>query len=279
MTVFDARQLDRQWLASCAVALALRHRAVLRIVLWSQFGQDRRQVGIDSLFKQFALLAAERFALVAEPDTAVVRQFQRQGRNLEVLPCQPGIVLRKKVLCFLGLLDQCPHLLDHGRIVLGAGQFGEQIHAAMLTERSDVYNCQCAGGSAVKRCQSTPAISHCHWASVSAQLVSPACGQTFAEHVGGAVTRCTPKRLLHMQRQPIYADAHVHRLRGQPNRFGLQLHARLRSSSATHIVGSSGGSVTVQPLGLRRLTAGATLTSCLWSEMLTWSSWCNSRLN
>jgi hypothetical protein len=63
----------------------------------------------------------------------------------------------------------------------------------------------------------------------------------------------------HMQGEPVDADTHAHRLRGEPNCFCLQLHARLRSSSATQLVGNSTGSITVQPMGLRKLIAGAAL--------------------
>ena len=35
-----------------------------------------------------------------------------------------------------------------------------------------------AGAGADRRCQSTPAISHCHCSSLSSHTASPACGQT-----------------------------------------------------------------------------------------------------
>jgi hypothetical protein len=84
-----------------------------------------------------------------------------------------------------------------------------------------------------------------------------------AEYISVAVTSGMPKRLLHMQGKSIDADTHVHWLHGQPNRFCLQLHVRLRSSSATQLVGNSAGSIMVQPLGLRRLIAGAGLAARL----------------
>jgi hypothetical protein len=75
---------------------------------------------------QFALLAVEGLALLAEADPAVVRQFQRQRGNLEVL-------LGQQLPCLGALLQQGTHLRDHGGIVGGAGQFGEQIHVPQFT--------------------------------------------------------------------------------------------------------------------------------------------------
>lgn len=78
------------------------------------------------------------------------------------------------------------------------------------------------------------ALTQPHAVAIPAHQLEPRMASV-AEYVGAAVARSTPKRLLHVQGKSVDTGAHVDRLRGQPNRFHLQLHARARSRSASQL--------------------------------------------
>jgi hypothetical protein len=254
VAVFDARQFRGQTLATCARARALEWR------LARQFLFDRRQVHVDRLVEQQALLAGERLAGLAESHAAVVGQLVRQRADLEVLLGQRGITpcQRRVTLLERGLLlgEQRLHLDQQGWVDVGAGKFVEQVHAQQFTghrSRSPAKQftssqsplCRCRRRQALPvhaRHQPLPLLG----AHLPAGLVGPRPDELAAmepaqahpdagavpahqletgaapvgKHVGRAVARRAPQRLLHVQRKAIDSRAHVDRRRRQPDLLG-----------------------------------------------------------
>ena len=131
----------RVWLAARAAARC----AALALQLL-QFFFQRRQIDVGRLIEQVELVAAVHLAGLAETDAPVVRQFQRQRLDLEIL----GLAVGKQLVLLnphglqlrlggdypLVLAGQhSPQLRNERRVGIGQGELFEQIHAGMLTER------------------------------------------------------------------------------------------------------------------------------------------------
>ena len=124
MAVLNAHQLRRQWLAAGARALPLGRCLAVEFLL------DGGQVHVDRFLEQLALLADERFTGLAKADSAIVGQFVRQRRDLEVLLGQQRIASRQIGLLFL---DQGTHLRQQSWVDVGAGKVVERVHAVEFT--------------------------------------------------------------------------------------------------------------------------------------------------
>ena len=79
VAVFNAGQLRRQRLATCALTLPLGRRLAFELFL------DGGQVGIDRFLEQQPLLADECLAGLAETCSPIVGQLVRERGDLEIL--------------------------------------------------------------------------------------------------------------------------------------------------------------------------------------------------
>jgi hypothetical protein len=125
MAVLDARQFRLQRLATGAFARRLAR------CLATEFLIDGREVHIDRLVEQQALLANKCFASVAEARALVISQFERQRLNLEVLLGRRCILARQPGLL---LLDERLYLSQRGWAEVDVGKFVEQVHAQQFTD-------------------------------------------------------------------------------------------------------------------------------------------------
>jgi hypothetical protein len=148
VAVLDARQMSRKRLASRTQAFGFDDsRAGLVIGELFDFGFESGQIGVPGFLEHITLQRRQSFAFDTVADSLDMRQLQGQGLDFQVFgPDGFSIPLR--------LLEQCLHDGRHlrlgGGIEVQVSEFGERIHEPHYTLNS--------------RCQSTPAISHCHCA-------------------------------------------------------------------------------------------------------------------
>ena len=90
--VFDARQFERQGIATGAFVLTRRSGRLLCVF---QFGNDGGPILIAGLDKQIPLLARQGFALAAKADPSMMRQFEGQLLDLQVAPFEFGVTFNE----------------------------------------------------------------------------------------------------------------------------------------------------------------------------------------
>ena len=95
VVMVDARQFRRQGIAAAVFVLTWRIGGFL--VLF-QFGDDGCAIFIAGFDKQIALFRRQRFALAAEVDALVVRQFEGKLLDLQFAPLEFGVALGELAL-------------------------------------------------------------------------------------------------------------------------------------------------------------------------------------
>lgn len=103
----DARQFRRQGITA---ATFVRARCVGGFLLLLQFGDDGSAIFVAGLDKQITLFGRQRFALAAETDALVVREFEGQLLDLQLTPFEFGVALDELGIAFSELVLQCKNL-------------------------------------------------------------------------------------------------------------------------------------------------------------------------